>query len=78
MKTLILLGCLFYTGLMGYWIVKKLDVFLSHGGVRPHWDEEDEEMSGSVRRAQSEWEEEDSWEPEKQHIPWASVRIHRS
>lgn len=48
MKTLLLLGCLFFSVMAGYWLMVKLDGFLARGGIRPYWDEEEEEMSGGA------------------------------
>ena len=44
MKTLLLLGCLFFSVMAGYWLMVKLDGFLARGGIRPYWDEEEEAL----------------------------------
>lgn len=42
METLVLFGgfiCVFAAGL---WVMGKIDRFLSGGGIRPYWDEDEE------------------------------------
>ncbi len=69
-----MLGCLLYSAGIGYWMVKKLDGFLAHGGLRPYWNEEEGEVSGTVYQTQEFQREKEDWELEVDHIPWGNLR----
>ena len=78
MKTLLLLGCLFFSVMAGYWLMVKLDGFLARGGIRPYWDEEEGEMSGgAVYQAEESRQREEDWDPEADHVPWGNLHTRR-
>lgn len=78
MKTLLLLGCLFFSVMAGYWLMVKLDGFLARGGIRPYWDEEEEEMSGgAVYQAEESRQREEDWGQEAGHVPWGNLHTRR-
>ena len=67
MKTLLLLGCLFFSVMAGYWLMVKLDGFLARGGIRPYWDDQAEESR----------QREEDWDPEADHVPWGNLHTRR-
>ena len=78
MKTVLLLGCLFFSVMAGYWLMVKLDGFLARGGIRPYWDEEEEEMSGgAVYQAEESRQREEDWDPEAGHVLWGNLHTRR-
>lgn len=42
METLVLMGGFVYIGVLGFWVMGKIDRFISEGGFSPDWDEEEE------------------------------------
>lgn len=41
METLVLIGGFLYIGVLGFWVMGKIDHFIDGGGFMPEWDEED-------------------------------------
>lgn len=42
MEALVLLGGFVYIGVLGFWVMGKIDRFIGKGGFSPDWDEEEE------------------------------------
>lgn len=47
MEALVLLGGSIYIGVLGFWVMEKIDRFIGKGGFSPDWDEAEEREVGS-------------------------------
>ena len=45
METLVLFGGFIWVFAAGLWVMGKIDRFLSGGGIRPYWDEDEEQRT---------------------------------
>ena len=50
MEALILAGGFACIAVMGFFVMGRLGKFLDQGGIRPYWDEEEEQTSGEEER----------------------------